>query len=149
MKTRHASLLSAASKANAAGHQINLPISQDALLRLLASGPKDKYDANMDEDQIFRLIEILRGIQKVNNEQQVSQGTEVTDETTDQAVSCSIYQEESVTTDVIKVIIEKEIKDEEKSDTVILHKDPNSTSKLPANENLCLTTVKNKSQVRQ
>ncbi|XP_074540566.1 uncharacterized protein LOC141801424 [Halichoeres trimaculatus] len=139
IKTRHASLLSAASKASAAGLQINLPITQDALLRLLASGPKDKYDANMDEEQIFRLTEFLKGIKRVNNEQQASQVTEAT-ETTEQTVPCSVRREESLTTDVIKVIIEDEIKDEEE----YIGNKPQT--KLSADRELSLSTVINKSQ---
>ncbi|KAL7393506.1 hypothetical protein ABVT39_011789 [Epinephelus coioides] len=74
MKTKHNLLPAAAGKALPAGHQgkqstpIITPISicQPALLQVEPNGPLQKVDANIDTEQIRRLIESLGNVQKVN-----------------------------------------------------------------------------------
>ncbi|CAJ1061594.1 uncharacterized protein LOC117822775 [Xyrichtys novacula] len=73
MKTKH-TLPAAAGKAFPAGHQVvqrtpiitPIAISQPTLLQLEANGPLQKVDANIDTEQIRRLIESLGNVQKVN-----------------------------------------------------------------------------------
>ncbi|XP_075964980.1 zinc finger protein 576, tandem duplicate 1 isoform X2 [Anarhichas minor] len=74
MKTKHNGLPAAAGKALSAGQQVKLnmpiitPISifQPALLQVGPHGPLQKVDANIDTEQIRRLIESLGNVQKVN-----------------------------------------------------------------------------------
>ncbi|XP_034409451.1 uncharacterized protein LOC117745317 isoform X2 [Cyclopterus lumpus] len=74
MKTKHTVLPAAASKALYAGQQMNqnipiiTPISiyQPALLQVGPNGPLQKVDANIDTEQIRRLIESMGNVQKVN-----------------------------------------------------------------------------------
>uniref|UniRef100_UPI0037E86D47 zinc finger protein 576, tandem duplicate 1 n=1 Tax=Semicossyphus pulcher TaxID=241346 RepID=UPI0037E86D47 len=74
MKTKHTLSPAAASKSLPVGHQVkqNTPmitpisISQPTLLQLEANGPLQKVDANIDTEQIRRLIESLGNVQKVN-----------------------------------------------------------------------------------
>ncbi|XP_034553574.1 uncharacterized protein LOC117822775 [Notolabrus celidotus] len=71
MKSKHTSP-AAASKGLPVGHQRGTPIitpisiSQPTLLQLEATGPLQKVDANIDTEQIRRLIESLGNVQKVN-----------------------------------------------------------------------------------
>ncbi|TDH11992.1 hypothetical protein EPR50_G00066570 [Perca flavescens] len=74
MKTKHNVLPAAASKTLPAGQQVKqstpiiTPISfcQPALLQMEPNGPLQKVDANIDTEQIRRLIESLGNVQKVN-----------------------------------------------------------------------------------
>ncbi|KAM6995343.1 zinc finger protein 576, tandem duplicate 1 [Tautogolabrus adspersus] len=74
MKTKHTLLSAAASKGLPAGHQVKpstpiitpISISQPVLLQLEANGPLQKVDANIDTEQIRRLIESLGNVQRVN-----------------------------------------------------------------------------------
>ncbi|XP_070690929.1 uncharacterized protein [Pempheris klunzingeri] len=74
MKTKHNALSAAASNAPPAGQQVKqntpiitpLSICQPALLQLEPNGPLQKVDANIDTEQIRRLIESLGNVQKVN-----------------------------------------------------------------------------------
>ncbi|XP_068425767.1 uncharacterized protein [Clinocottus analis] len=74
MKTKHTGLPAAVSKTLYAGQQMNqntpviTPISiyQPALLQVGPNGPLQKVDANVDTEQIRRLIESLGNVQKVN-----------------------------------------------------------------------------------
>ncbi|KAK9513576.1 hypothetical protein VZT92_027100 [Zoarces viviparus] len=74
MKTKHNGLPAAAGKALSSGQQVKLnmptitPISihQPALLQVGPHGPLQKVDANIDTEQIRRLIESLGNVQKVN-----------------------------------------------------------------------------------
>ncbi|XP_068592545.1 zinc finger protein 576, tandem duplicate 1 [Cebidichthys violaceus] len=74
MKTKHNGLPAAAGKALSAGQQVkqNMPIItpisiyQPALLQVGPHGPLQKVDANIDTEQIRRLIESLGNVQKVN-----------------------------------------------------------------------------------
>ncbi|XP_034553757.1 zinc finger protein 440-like isoform X2 [Notolabrus celidotus] len=66
IQIRHASLLSAASKAPPGGHPMALPVTQDTLRRLLTKGPVNKIDAQMDPKQISALIDFLACMQKGN-----------------------------------------------------------------------------------
>lgn len=98
MKTKHI-FPAAANRSLPAGFQREqvtpvitpISISQPTLLQLEASGPLQKVDANIDTEQIRRLIESLGNVQKVNQVvilgqvpphapplevQQISQGTE-------------------------------------------------------------------------
>ncbi|XP_059194438.1 uncharacterized protein LOC131975713 [Centropristis striata] len=73
LKTKH-NLSAAASKALSAGLQVKqstpiitpISISQPALLQVEPNGPLQKVDANIDTEQIRRLIESLGNVQKVN-----------------------------------------------------------------------------------
>lgn len=74
MKNKHSVLHAAANKTLPAGQQakqstpIITPISiyQPALLQVEPNGPLQKVDANIDTEQIRRLIESLGNVQKVN-----------------------------------------------------------------------------------
>lgn len=74
MKTKHNVSPSASSNTLPAGQQVKLstpiitPISicQPALLQVEPNGPLQKVDANIDTEQIRRLIESLGNVQKVN-----------------------------------------------------------------------------------
>uniref|UniRef100_A0A8C9Z406 C2H2-type domain-containing protein n=1 Tax=Sander lucioperca TaxID=283035 RepID=A0A8C9Z406_SANLU len=74
MKTKHNVLPAAASKTLPAGQQVKqstpiiTPISfcQPALLQMEPNGPLQKVDANIDTEQLRRLIESLGNVQKVN-----------------------------------------------------------------------------------
>ncbi|KAM8869820.1 zinc finger protein 576, tandem duplicate 1 isoform 2-T4 [Spinachia spinachia] len=74
MKTKHNMLPAAARKALSAGLQVKqgtpiitpISIHQTALLQAGPNGPLQKVDANIDTEQICRLIESLGNVQKVN-----------------------------------------------------------------------------------
>lgn len=74
MKTKHNVLPAAASNALPAGQQVKqstpiitpISICQSALLQVEPNGPLQKVDANIDTEQIRRLIESLGNVQKVN-----------------------------------------------------------------------------------
>lgn len=74
MKTKHNLLPAAASNALPAGQQVKqstpiitpISICQPALLQVEPNGPLQKVDANIDTEQIRRLIESLGNVQKVN-----------------------------------------------------------------------------------
>ncbi|XP_068999135.1 zinc finger protein 576, tandem duplicate 1 isoform X2 [Embiotoca jacksoni] len=74
MKTKHNMLPAAAGNAQPAGQQVKqsipiitpISICQTALLQLEPNGPLQKVDANIDTEQIRRLIESLGNVQKVN-----------------------------------------------------------------------------------
>ncbi|XP_054478234.1 uncharacterized protein LOC129110101 [Anoplopoma fimbria] len=74
MKTKHNVLPASASKALSAGQQVKqgtptitpISICQSALLQMGPNGPLQKVDANIDTEQIRRLIESLGNVQKVN-----------------------------------------------------------------------------------
>lgn len=74
IKTKHNVLPAAASNALTAGPQVKqstpiitpISICQPALLQLEPNGPLQKVDANIDTEQIRRLIESLGNVQKVN-----------------------------------------------------------------------------------
>ncbi|XP_042346599.1 uncharacterized protein LOC121946192 [Plectropomus leopardus] len=74
MKTKHNLLPAAASKALPTGQQVKqstpiitpISICQPALLQVEPNGPLQKVDANIDTEQIRRLIESLGNVQKVN-----------------------------------------------------------------------------------
>lgn len=74
MKTKHSVLPAAASNTLPAGQQVKqstpiitpISICQSALLQVEPNGPLQKVDANIDTEQIRRLIESLGNVQKVN-----------------------------------------------------------------------------------
>lgn len=74
MKTKHNMQPAAARKALSAGLQVEqgipiitpISIHQPALLQVGPNGPLQKVDANIDTEQICRLIEALGNVQKVN-----------------------------------------------------------------------------------
>uniref|UniRef100_A0A8C4FA84 Zinc finger protein 576, tandem duplicate 1 n=1 Tax=Dicentrarchus labrax TaxID=13489 RepID=A0A8C4FA84_DICLA len=74
MKTKHSVLPVTASNALPAGQQVKqstpiitpISICQPALLQVEPNGPLQKVDANIDTEQIRRLIESLGNVQKVN-----------------------------------------------------------------------------------
>ncbi|XP_044065384.1 uncharacterized protein LOC122882248 isoform X2 [Siniperca chuatsi] len=74
MKTKHNVLPAAANNALPAGQQVKqstpiitpISICQPALLQVEPNGPLQKVDANIDTEQIHRLIESLGNVQKVN-----------------------------------------------------------------------------------
>lgn len=74
MKTKHDVLSAAATNTSPAGQHVkqNTPIitpisiCQSALLQVEPNGPLQKVDANIDTEQIRRLIESLGNVQKVN-----------------------------------------------------------------------------------
>lgn len=74
MKTKHNVLPPATSNALPAGQQVKqstpiitpISICQPALLQVEPNGPLQKVDANIDTEQIRRLIESLGNVQKVN-----------------------------------------------------------------------------------
>uniref|UniRef100_A0A3Q1JMC3 C2H2-type domain-containing protein n=1 Tax=Anabas testudineus TaxID=64144 RepID=A0A3Q1JMC3_ANATE len=74
MKTKHNALHAATSNALPAGQQVKqstpiitpISICQPALLQVEPNGPLQKVDANIDTEQIRRLIESLGNVQKVN-----------------------------------------------------------------------------------
>ncbi|XP_035527904.1 uncharacterized protein LOC118335618 [Morone saxatilis] len=74
MKTKHSVLPATASNALPAGQQVKqstpiitpISICQPALLQVEPNGPLQKVDANIDTEQIRRLIESLGNVQKVN-----------------------------------------------------------------------------------
>ncbi|CAI5663339.1 unnamed protein product [Oreochromis niloticus] len=74
MKTKHNSLPATASNALPEGQQVKqttpiitpISICQPALLQVEPNGPLQKVDANIDTEQIRKLIESLGNVQKVN-----------------------------------------------------------------------------------
>ncbi|XP_045901306.1 uncharacterized protein LOC123968526 isoform X1 [Micropterus dolomieu] len=74
MKTKHSVLPATASNALPGGQQVKqstpiitpISICQSALLQVEPNGPLQKVDANIDTEQIRRLIESLGNVQKVN-----------------------------------------------------------------------------------
>ncbi|XP_068180926.1 zinc finger protein 576, tandem duplicate 1 [Antennarius striatus] len=74
IKTKHKMLPAAAGNVLAAGQQKKqstpiitpIPFCQPALLQVEPNGPLQKVDANIDTEQIRRLIESLGNVQKVN-----------------------------------------------------------------------------------
>ncbi|KAM6909689.1 zinc finger protein 576, tandem duplicate 1 [Xenentodon cancila] len=74
MKTKHGGVPAAAINAHLAGQQVKqsgpiitpISISQTSLLQVEPNGPLQKVDADIDTEQICKLIESLGNVQKVN-----------------------------------------------------------------------------------
>lgn len=74
MKTKHSGLPAAGSNAPPAGQQVKpsgpivtpISISQPSLLQVEPNGPLQKVDADIDTEQIRKLIESLGNVQRVN-----------------------------------------------------------------------------------